>query len=286
MLLKHGNLYSSKLSRALACCGEYVYAYYQDGDAFPFYVGKGKGTRVLEHWNKAITSPTKDHEKKIREILTDGGFPQLKLLAYNLDESTLNQKAYDVAERVLQEAFGIQSVWEKMQGKERIKEIPSFLLQKREESSKYPTLSLDAVLCKADLCGVLDKASLIDISTKENMPILLVGLSQTYHPKYNQSQLGEMARMYWNLSKYQNTSLPQLLSGNAYLLAWSSKINKKPMIVGAWTIDGENAILHKKSQRYEFPLVDDYRARKLFIGKKLEGRGNRWQGQKIFTQSS
>lgn len=159
------------------------------------------------------------------------------------------------------------------------------MLQKREDSSKYPCLSLDAVVCKSDLCGVLNKRLLIDIATNEDMPVLVVGLSKTYHPKYHQGQVAEMARMYWNLNKYQNTSLPQLLSGRAYLIAWSSKLNGKPMIVGAWTIAANEANFHKGSKRYEFPLINDYQARKIFVGKRLEGTGNNWQGQKIYTKS-
>ncbi|MFV7784959.1 hypothetical protein ACNPKB_12940 [Shewanella marisflavi] len=279
-MLKHSDLYPSQLSRALSTCGEYVYGYYEDGCNFPFYIGKGVGTRVLDHWKKAISSPTKDHEKKIREILQNGNFPQIKLLAYNLDNT--NEKTYDVAERVLQDAFGIQSVLKKMGGSERLENFSASLLQKREDSSKYPCLSLDAVLSKADICGEVSADSLRNISCKEGLPILVVGLSKTYHPKYNQGQLAEMARMYWNLKKYNNTSLPKLLNGKAYLLAWSSNLVGKPMIVGAWTIDGSKSTLHEKSERYEFPVVNSHKARKLFIGKRLEGTGNNWQGPKIY----
>ncbi|MGX9462622.1 hypothetical protein ACWXWU_15510 [Shewanella sp. A14] len=131
----------------------------------------------------------------------------------------------------------------------------------------------------------MDKSSLFNISNKESTPILMVGLSKTYHPKYHQSQVGEMARMYWDLNKFSNTSLPKLLGNKAFLVAWSSKLNGKPMVIGAWCIAAGEAIYHDNSGRYEFPIKDDNRVRQLFMGKRLEGTGNSWQGPRIYVPS-
>ncbi|MGX9462621.1 LEM-3-like GIY-YIG domain-containing protein [Shewanella sp. A14] len=123
-MYKPSDIYSNKLSQALKKCGQYVYGYYEEGSHVPFYIGKGTNSRVLDHWKKALSYPEKDHEKKIRDILEAGNAPQIKLLAYNLDES--KDEIYSVAERVLQDAFGIQSVWKKTNGSERLEDIPAF----------------------------------------------------------------------------------------------------------------------------------------------------------------
>lgn len=282
-MLTPKDVYPSKLSEALNHCGEYVYAYYEDGNNQPFYVGKGIRDRVMQHWKKALESPQKQHEIKIKQILDSGSYPQIKLLAYNLDST--DEKVYSIAERVLQDAFGIQSVWKKTGGSERLEDISAVLLQKREESANTPCLSIDAAIAKADICGVLNREGLQSIADNHKTPILLVGLSKTYHPKYNESQLSQMARMYWNLNKYKNTSLNKLLAGDAFLVAWSSKINERPMIIGAWKIAGNEGIYYSESERYEFPAFNDMNARKLFIGQRLEGTGNNWQGQKIYIPS-
>jgi hypothetical protein len=64
------------LQTALQASGDYVYAYYgrKEHLEFPFYVGKGRGTRALVHWNNAASdkdvSVLKDQEIEIRQILS------------------------------------------------------------------------------------------------------------------------------------------------------------------------------------------------------------------------
>ncbi len=199
----------NEITHALKLCGQYVYAYYEKNNFQPFYVGKGTGNRVLAHWNNAIKNPKKEHEIKINEMLCAGQIPQIKLLAYNLestDPENNDEKIYSIVERALQDAFGIQKVIKKTVGGDRIEQVKATLLQTREDSAKYPTLSLDAVIAKHSVRKTLTLKDLQSCAQIQKTPILLVGLSKTYHPKYDIYQLGEMSRKYWNLDKFQNTS--------------------------------------------------------------------------------
>jgi hypothetical protein len=151
----------SDLSRALKNLGDYVYAYYSPDEYLPFYVGKGKGTRVIDHWKLALRQPPnekaarkpfgareKDQVAKVRKILTSSpaAIPVIKIIAYNL-EKTENDDVYAVVERTLQSTFGIQQVFDKTIGSDRIVQKGS-LLQIRNDSANYPPLSLEGAYCK------------------------------------------------------------------------------------------------------------------------------------------
>ncbi len=278
--------YPKEVNQALNLCGQYVYAYYEENSFQPFYVGKGTGNRAFSHWNAAINSPSKEHEIKINSILNSGQIPQVRLLAYNLEETNTgnnNETTYSIVERVLQDAFGIQNVVKKTIGGDRIEQVKASLLQTREDSAKHPMLSLDAAIAKYDIRPTITLEELKKRCEDKKMPILLVGLSKTYHPKYDSIQLAEMSRKYWNLEKFQHTSLPRFQMDNAILLAWAS-INRRPMIVGAWEIDSKNAIKNNHG-RYEFNITNFSKHRKEFIGLRLAGTGNHWQGQRIYIPS-
>lgn len=271
--------YPAELGRALAQLGDYVYAYYRPNELQPFYVGKGNKSRVLAHWNSARAKGDKAHEQEIRTILREGRLPTIKLLAYSL-ERTKRSNVNATVERVLQDAFGIQKVVEKRPGIERLVPQKAVLLQTREDSSRTPVLTLDAVLAKSAL---RPERSLQQIADMVAAPVLLVGISDTYHPKYSPEQLGEMARMYWKLDKYENTTLPAFRrASDAVLLAWSSQLNGAPMIVGAWRVQ-PRSMRTVKTGRKLVKLADqvDLGLRKVCIGLQLPGKGNNWQGPRI-----
>lgn len=281
VMLTPANVFPKSLSAALKARGQYVYAYYEPGSFVPFYVGKGSGTRALAHWNAALRAPKKEHEKKIAEILNRGAWPHISLLAYNLDSST--EDRHSIAERVLQDAFGIQAVVEKTPGGERLTERRAILLQKREDSATRRPLSLDAVVAMHSQKEAWQRSNLFELARENSASILLVGLMNTHHSAYQDCHLREMARMYWNLDKFANTSLNQLLKDNSILIAWSSKLTNYPVIVGAWRIDGTNAKYHRRQNRYEFLAADDLQLRRALLGRRLKGTGSNWQGQSIFS---
>lgn len=273
------------LSRALATLGDYVYAYYRPGEFRPFYVGKGKGARVLQHWREAISSKTnpKAHEVEILRILKAGRLPVVKLLAYNLEKTPM-QGVYSTVERALQDAFGIQLVWEKkpVHDDEEIAHEAA-LLQTREDSAKHPVLTLEAVLAKADLGEEVTKADLVALT---GAPTLLVGLSKTYHPSYEQALVADMARRFWELNRYANTSFGPFCSANSsVLIAWSSMVNGAPMIVGVWRVKPDSVRRATDGTRYEMEVLPDldHELRKRCLGVRLKGTGNNWQGPRILV---
>jgi len=283
------DVFPRSLTAALKARGQYVYAYYEPGSFIPFYVGKGSGNRALAHWHAALKLPTKkhenpttkEHEKKIAEILRRGASPHISILAYNLDSS--KEDRHSVVERVLQDAFGIQSVVEKAPGGNRISNKQAVLLQKREDSAKRRPLSLDAVVSMHSTKTTWQRSDLHSLACEQSASILLVGLMKTYHSTYQDCHLRDMARMYWKLQKFENTSLAGLKKKNSILIAWSSKLTGHPVIVGAWRIDGTKAKYHDKDKRWEFPASDDVALRRTLLGRRLEGTGSHWQGQSIFA---
>jgi hypothetical protein len=284
-MFKHSDVFPKTLVPALRKHGEYVYAYYEPDDVQPFYVGKGTGKRVLDHWKNALSSPPpqEGHEKRIRCILERGKVPQIQLLAYNLQKT--KEKRYAVGERVLQDAFGIKAVWEKVleKGEARINYKEAVLDQKREDSARKRPRSLEAVVAASSLGKKIGKTELNDLATEMKMPVLLVGLSLFYHPAYSSQELCEMARMYWNLERFKAT--PRLLQGEACLIAWSSHLTeaKIPVIVGAWGIKGHKFIKHRGG-RYEFPAFENPDLRRRILGSRLVGasKGKGWEGPRIY----
>lgn len=283
-MLTPAQIFPKSLSAALKARGQYVYAYYELGCFVPFYVGKGSGTRALAHWNTALRKPTKEHEKRIVEILNRGEWPHISLLAYNLESS--EEDRHSIAERVLQDAFGIQAVIEKTPGGERLSTRKGILLQKREDSASRRPLSLEAVVAMHSQEKAWQRSDLIKLAENKSVSILLVGLMNTYCSTYQDCHLREMARMYWNLDKFKNTSLKRLLSEKSILIAWSSKLTNSPVIVGTWRIDGSKAKYHEDSARYEFPANDDFDLRQELLGRRLDGNGNNWQGPNIFAPTA
>lgn len=285
---------SPALMEALNGSGDYVYAYYGNSEnpAAPFYVGKGSGDRVLQHWANAANPKLGDdslheQEKIIRSILANGELPVVKLLAYNV-ETTKGKDIYSLVERVIQDAFGIQRVWKKNPGlSDRVIELPaSSLVQVRSDSSKTPVHTLEALIGLKAGYGTAEKKELAEIA---GAPVLLVGLSKTYHPSFSPDQLADMARMYWNLNgtdevpMYRNTTYPVLRKHpGPVLLAWYS-FNGTPTIVGAWRIKRKSFTDTATNPARQMCRVlgPDLQLRRDFIGLRLDGKGTDYQGPQI-----
>lgn len=271
-------------SNILKSFGDYVYAYYEQGAHYPFYVGKGQGKRALDHWLAAKQGTSRlHHVKRIRAIFEDNKSPIIKLLAYNLDEAKPNE-VYSIVERTLQNTFGIQKIWDAHVGRARLDESQrGSLLQERNDASNFPILSLESAYCKA----ICDEAKIINphnISKFEHSPVLLVGLSKTYDPSFSRSELAEMARQWWKLDHLKG--FEDLISHDgAILTAWSSRYSK-PQIVGSWRIAAgsfSKSVNHK--ERFQCKIADDPELTSRWLGKVLEGTlgGKHYHGPHIYT---
>jgi hypothetical protein len=273
------------LKHALQSCGDYVYAYYgkEEHPHSPFYVGKGRGSRVLSHWkNAASERPTdslNDQEREIRRIIAQGRVPEVKLIAYNV-EDTPAERIYSLVERVIQDAFGIQKVWEKNPGIGD-REVPmaiSTLLQVREDSARTPVQSLDALIGLRGDREIVSREKLVGIAEG---PVLLVGLSKTYHPSFSNDQLAQMARMYWSLERFN--AFPAMRdSTNAALLAWCT-VEGRAVIVGAWRIVSGSFEPVGPEGRFKMEVSNvDRELKKSVIGLQLAGNGMNYMGPQIW----
>jgi hypothetical protein len=160
----------------------------------------------------------------------------------------------------------------------------SSLVQIRSDSSSTPVHSLEALIC---LKAEREKVAKQELANIAGVPVLLVGLSKTYHPSFSSDQLAEMARMYWILKdRYGNTSYPALKKhASPVLLAWYS-MNKVPTIVGAWRIKKNSFKDDASGQRQICKVTGpDLGLRQAFLGLRLSGSGTNYQGPQIILPS-
>jgi len=74
--------------------GWYVYGIYRPDNKLPFYIGKGKGTRVLQHFDQAISSEKNVAKlSEIRSIFIDGETPVIKIIRRDIETE---DRAYEV----------------------------------------------------------------------------------------------------------------------------------------------------------------------------------------------
>ncbi len=280
-----GDLYNERtLTRALKSLGHYVYGYYEPEKIEPFYVGKGQGNRVLSHWKNACANNEKHKQyEAIRKILNSGKIPTVKILAHNL-ENTTGEDVYSVVERVLQNTFGIDRPDDRVfESRLKFKQEAT-LIQDRNDGKEHPILSLEAAYCK----GAFGTSKVLrpeQIVSECKAPMLLVGLSGSYHPNYSQTDLSQMARMYWNLDLAHLQKKFRALqdADSAVLAGWTSKFGG-PQIAGIWRIK-KGSFAHspkENSERYECSVVDDFGLRKSLLGTRLSGNGGEYFGPHIY----
>jgi hypothetical protein len=80
----------------LSRLGYYVYAYVNPLDGRIFYVGKGKGKRVVSHLR--IRGPARKPATTIRQIRAAGKEPQLEILAHGLRTAEAALQVEDIVD--------------------------------------------------------------------------------------------------------------------------------------------------------------------------------------------
>src|SRR4051812_33131797 len=63
----------------------YVYGYFELDNPKPFYVGKGRGDRYLDHFELCLTTSTRFYNKLLKMVI-EGNFPTVEFLAHSLTE--------------------------------------------------------------------------------------------------------------------------------------------------------------------------------------------------------
>lgn len=268
-----------RLKSALKSFGDYVYGYYRPSEQYPFYVGKGKGDRVLDHWKAAHKGKSSHRQHlEIAKILQAGAVPVIRILAHNLQETRPNE-VYSVVERVLQNTFGIERTKANAIGRDRIPQKLT-LVQYRDDGKHHPAMSLEAAYCKGGH-DAFDELEAGRLAAECNAPLLLVGVSRSYQAGLSQDELAQMARRYWNLGRFENTSLPALKkSRSAVLAAWTSSFGH-PQIVGVWRIK-RIGVANGKSGRHACNVKSDNELRRRLLGCRLPGSGNKYFGPRIY----
>lgn len=103
----------SAVSEAL---GSYVYIL-ADTDGKPFYIGKGTGRRVLQHFEETVKDVLNDKEKinKIKRVF-ENGEPKIKLLRTNLMTENGNDREAFLVEQVAIDLLGMNNLVNEVSG--------------------------------------------------------------------------------------------------------------------------------------------------------------------------
>tara|TARA_Y100001960_G_scaffold289598_1_gene329565 strand:+ start:37 stop:864 length:828 start_codon:yes stop_codon:yes gene_type:complete len=70
--------------------GWYVYGIFSPTSTVPFYIGKGKGARVLQHLKEALSSEKQTYKlATIRSLFSQGSSPRLSIIRRNIESEEL-----------------------------------------------------------------------------------------------------------------------------------------------------------------------------------------------------
>jgi uncharacterized protein len=159
---------AQSVARAL---GWYVYLYINPLTDAVFYIGKGKGRRVLDH-----LSDNKDTEKTatIKEIRGAGQEPRIELLAHGLED----EKTAFRVEAAAIDLLSLNKLTNRVRGK---------------NSLQHGRVRL------ADLVAFYERRR-IDITE----PSVLIRINKKYHPQLTPVELYDATRGVWKIGKQRD----------------------------------------------------------------------------------
>lgn len=155
--------------------GYYIYIYVNPLDERIFYVGKGKGQRVLSHGKKTRGEAKTPKIETLRRIRAAGKLPRLEILAHGLQNA---ETAFQIEAAVI-DALGLASLTNRMRG---------------WRSARYGRMPLEELIA-------LYRRRPIEIRE----PSILIRINELYRPKMPASELYDATRASWRLgSKRKN----------------------------------------------------------------------------------
>ena len=151
----------------------YVYVYSDPDTHRPFYVGKGRGDRVLQH----LKNPDKkcDKGKKILNVLSRGKTPIIEIVNFGLTED-----AAFAAEAALISYLGTASLTNQREGKGSYKLHADFLDFMRRGDGKP-----------------------LKYKTRRSKNVLLLSLNRVYSPGMSRFELYDAARGPWHINRVE-----------------------------------------------------------------------------------
>lgn len=143
----------------------YVYAYVDPRTGRIFYVGEGKGQRVIAHLSANAEAPL---AKEIRELRAEGVAPRIDLLTTHL-----NKEVAEIVEAAIIDTLGLKNLANKVRGKGS------------KDFGRIP-FSEAIKIYGAKPVKIVD-------------PVLLIKINQLYRPDMSPEELYEATRGVWKL---------------------------------------------------------------------------------------